>query len=65
MGCMVILTPTNLANFPPKSEIVSTDLESGIIIIIGRRKSIMAFWHARLVASNVIILYVVAKNGEC
>ena len=25
----------------------------------------MAFWHARLVASNVIILYVVAKNGEC
>ena len=24
----------------------------------------MAFWHARL-ASNVIILYVVAKNGEC
>ena len=61
---MVVLTPTNLANFPPKSEIVSTDLESGIIIIIGRRKSIMAFWHARL-ASNVIILYVVAKNGEC
>ncbi len=59
-----VLTPTNLANFPPKSEIVSTDLESGIIIIIGRRKSIMAFWHARL-ASKVIILYVVAKNGEC